>query len=199
MKKIISVVLMLVCSFALISCTGAKIKYSDDYNTLYFNDNEYLLFNEWNSSYCDVTDGNWVEVASHPYLFLGRTAYYGNDENPEVIITSRGSDLYVKKGIELNKNSKLFICGTEDKITFRLNEITTDNKIKYQANNSDFIKVCDFYVAFEDYEFIYQYVSIYKKGDTHYFLIGGELDYFYEITEDFKNTIYTYGLNNLEQ
>ena len=78
MKKIISVVLMLVCSFALISCTGAKIKYSDDYNTLYFNDNEYLLFDEWNSSYCDVTDGNWVEVASHPYLFLGRTVYYGN-------------------------------------------------------------------------------------------------------------------------
>ena len=115
------------------------------------------------------------------------------------MVTSRGSDLYVKKGIELNKNSKLFICDTEDKITFRLNEITTENKIEYQANNSDFINVCDFYVAFEDYGFIYQYVSIYKKGDTHYLLIGGELDCFYEITEDFKNTIYTYGVNNLEQ
>ena len=106
MKKIISVVLVLVCSFALISCTGAEIQYSDDYNTLYFNDNESLLFEEWNFPYCDVTDGNWVEVASHPYLFLGRTVYYGNDETPEVIITSRSSDLYVKKGIELSKNSQ---------------------------------------------------------------------------------------------
>lgn len=198
MKKKISVILLLVFMLALVSCTGAKVKHSQDSKILYLDGEEYNLFEDWNFPYCDVTDGNWVEVASLPYLLIGKTVYYGNGESPEVIITGRTPQLYVKKGIELNKGSKLFVCDTEDKITFRLNEITTDSKIKYQANNSDFIKVCDFMCAFEDYEFIQQYVSIYKNGDTHYLAISGELISFYEITEEFRNTIYTYVLDKKE-
>ena len=202
MKKIIILLLTFVICITLFACAfflkKDTIQYSNNGSRLYYNGYTFNNCNNTNGRYIfDKSDKDWIKIATEPYgifyLIGSTTVYYGNNQNnPDFIINSRTSDIYVNDSITLDFDTELKICKTNEK--FSISKITTDNVLKYRSDRENqFTPICNFEVNFSKYPFIKKIINVLKYNDKYYMQDVWNSDY-YEITTDFLNDIHRLGL-----
>ena len=151
MKKILALIgIVVLCGLLLTSCGT----FLPDYITFYreISPKDTIVWNEEDSSityngikYIDTDDSNvkistdydsehCVKIATMPYsyLFGAVSVFYGDDlENPDIISCSRGRNVWIREGMDIDELIMTNNCVVSDSFSFKICDIITEESIPY--------------------------------------------------------------------
>ena len=151
MKKILALIgIVVLCCLLLTSCGT----YLPDYITFYkeispkdtiiwneeddsitYNDIKYTNTNNYNGKIStDYDSEHCIKIATMPYSYLlgAVSVFYGDDlENPDIISCSRGGDVWIREGMDIDELIMTNNCVVSDSFSFKICDIITEESIPY--------------------------------------------------------------------
>ncbi len=151
MKKILALIgIVVLCCLLLTSCGT----YLPDYITFYreispkdtivwneedssitYNGIKYINTNNYNGKIStDYDSEHCVKIATMPYSYLlgAVSVFYGDDlENPDIISCSRGGDVWIREGMDIDELIMTNNCVVSDSFSFKICDIITEELIPY--------------------------------------------------------------------
>ena len=165
------------------------IVYNED-DSITYNGVKYINTRNYNGKIrCDYDSEHCVKIAAMPYSYLlgALSVFYGDNlESPDIISCSRGENVWLRDGMDIDEIIMTNNCVFNDSFSFRICDVITEESIPYSNELHNAEAVVDFkQFILEDYPAFSFYVDI----DA----IDGELylKYFYysdhyKITEEFE-------------
>ena len=151
MKKILALIgIVVLCCLLLTSCGT----YLPDYITFYreispkdtivwneedssitYNGIKYINTNNYNGKISTDYDSEYcVKIATMPYSYLlgAVSVFYGDDlENPDIISCSRGGDVWIREGMDIDELIMTNNCVVNESFSFRICDVITEESISY--------------------------------------------------------------------
>ena len=151
MKKLITFIgVVLLCCLLLTSCgtylpdyiTFYKeispkdtIVWNEEDNSITYNGIKYTNTNNYNGKIStDYDSEHCVKIATMPYSYLlgAVSVFYGDDlENPDIISCSRGGDVWIREGMDIDELIMTNNCVVSDSFSFKICDIITEESIPY--------------------------------------------------------------------
>ena len=151
MKKLITFIgVVLLCCLLLTSCgtylpdyiTFYKeispkdtIVWNEEDNSITYNEIKYTNTNNYNGKIStDYDSEHCVKIATMPYSYLlgAVSVFYGDDlENPDIISCSRGGDVWIREGMDIDELIMTNNCVVSDSFSFKICDIITEESIPY--------------------------------------------------------------------
>ena len=167
MKKLTTLIgIVLLCCLLLTSC-GTYLPYYitfyrelspkdtiiwNDDNSIVYNGTTYIDTHNYNGKISVNFDSeNCVKIATIPYSYLlgAGSVFYGDDfENPTLISCSRGMDVWIREGMDIDALIMTNNCVVTDFFSFKICDVITDKSIPYSFELSE---KCASLVNFEEF------------------------------------------------
>ena len=206
MKKLITFIgIVLLCYLLLTSC----VTYLHDYTTFYkelspkdtiiwnedssitYNGIKYTYTNNYNGKIStDYDSEHCVKIATMPYsyLFGAVSVFYGDDlENPDIISCSRGEDVWIREGMDIDELIMTNNCVVSDSFSFKICDIITEESIPYsfevESRHAWAVNFAGF--PLEDYPAFSFWPQIVSVDGELYLQYVWDSD-FYKITDEFE-------------
>ena len=164
----------------------------DDYNLIYHGTKYIDTENHSGLIRADYNSADFIHIATLPrtYLLPSFSEFYGDElENPDLIYCTRGDELWIKEGMNVDDLIMNNNCVVSDSFSFRICDVITDEKIPYSSKLSHTQELVDFgIIPLEDYPAFGIWVTITSVDGTSYLQYGWDSD-FYEITDEFATEL----------
>ena len=150
MKKLITFIgIVLLCCLLMTSCGTCLPDYTTFYKELSpkdtiiwngdgsitYNGIKYTNTNNYNGKITtDYDSEHCVKIATMPYsyLFGAVSVFYGDDlENPDIISCSRGRNVWIREGMDIDELIMTNNCVVSDSFSFKICDIITEESIPY--------------------------------------------------------------------
>lgn len=166
--------------------------FDDDYNLIYHGTKYIDTENYSGLIRADYNSADFIHVATLPrtYLLPSVSEFYGDElENPDLIYCTRGENLWIKEGMNVDDLIMNNTCVVSDSFSFRICDVITDEKIPYSSKLSQTLELVDFgRIPLEDYPAFGIWVTITSVDGKSYLQYGWDSD-FYEITDEFATEL----------
>ena len=215
MKKILALIgIVVLCCLLLTSCgmylphyitfyreisPKDTIVWNKEDNSITYNGIKYTNTNNYNGKIkTDYDSEHCVKIATMPYSYLlcAVSVFYGDDlENPDIISCSRGGDVWIREGMDIDELIMTNNCVVSDSFSFKICDIITEESIPFSLElESRHASVVHFaWFPLEDYPAF--------SFSPRIVLIDGELylqhawdSDFYKITDEFETELIENGL-----
>ena len=208
MKKILALIGMVVLCCLLLTSCGTYLP--DDYITFYkelspkdtivwneednsitYNGIKYTNTNNYNRKIStDYDSEHCVKIATMPYSYLlgAVSVFYGDDlENPDIISCSRGGDVWIREGMDIDELIMTNNCVVNESFSFRICDVITEESISYSLElESRHALVVNFArFPLEDYPAFSFWPEIVSVDGELYLQYVWDSD-FYKITDEFE-------------
>ena len=164
----------------------------DDYNLIYHGTKYIDTENYSGLIRADYNSADFIHIATLPrtYLLPSVSEFYGDElENPDLIYCTRGENLWIKEGMNVDDLIMNNNCVVSDSFSFRICDVITDEKIPYSSKLSQTQELVDFgIIPLEDYPAFGIWVTITSVDGKSYLQYGWDSD-FYEITDEFMTEL----------
>ena len=164
----------------------------DDYNLIYHGTKYIDTENHSGLIRADYNSADFIHIATLPrtYLLPSFSEFYGDElENPDLIYCTRGDELWIKEGMNVDDLIMNNNCVVSDSFSFRICDVITDEKIPYSSKLSHTQELVDFgIIPLEDYPAFGIWVTITSVDGKSYLQYGWDSD-FYEITDEFATEL----------
>ncbi len=170
-------------------------------DSITYNGTKYISIMNTNGKIkADYDSEHCVKIATVPYSFIlgAVSVFYGDDfEDPDIISCSRGGDVWIKEGIDIDELIMSNTCVIDGQFTFRICDVITDECIPYSSDyqNSASLKSLFYSMSLENYPAFNFDISI-KQIDGKLYLQYVWNSDFYKITEEFESDLRTNGFIN---
>ena len=206
MKKILALIgIVVLCCLLLTSCG----MYLPDYITFYreispkdtivwnedssitYNGIKYIDTNNYNGKIStDYDSEHCVKIATMPYSYLlsSVSVFYGDDlENPDIISCSRGGNVWIREGMDIDELIMINNCVVSDSFSFKICDVITEESIPYSFElESRHALVVDFArFPLEDYPAFSFWPEIVSVDGGFYLQYVWDSD-FYKISDEFE-------------
>ena len=207
MKKILALIgIVVLCCLLLTSCGT----YLPDYITFYkelspkdtivwneedssitYNGIKYTNTNNYNGKIStDYDSEHCVKIATMPdsYLLATVSVFYGDDlENPDIISCSRGGNVWIREGMDIDELIMTNNCVVSDSFSFKICDIITEESIPYslevESKHAWAVSFARF--PLEDYPAFSFWPQIVSVDGELYLQYVHDSD-FYKITDEFE-------------
>ncbi len=206
MKKLIALIgTVLLCCLLLTSCGT----YLPDYITFYreispkdtivwneeddsitYNGIKYINTNNTNGKIStDYDSEHCVKIATMPYSYLlgAVSMFYGDDlENPDIISCSRGGNVWIREGMDIDNLIMNNNCVVNDSFFFRICDVITEESIPYSFELGNIRQRVYFErIPLEDYPAFRFDIDVTSIEGELYLQYVWNSD-FYKITDEFE-------------
>ena len=207
MKKLITFIgIVLLCCLLLTSCgtclpdyitfykeisSKDTIVWNEEDNSITYNDIKYTNTNNHNGKIkTDYDSEHCVKIATMPYsyLFGAVSVFYGDDlENPDIISCSRGGDVWIREGMDIDELIMTNNCVVSDSFSFKICDVITEESIPYsfelESRYALVVKFARF--PLEDYPAFSFWPEIVSVDGGFYLQYVWDSD-FYKISDEFE-------------
>ena len=207
MKKILALIgIVVLCCLLLTSCgtylpdyitfyreisPKDTIVWNEEDNSITYNGIKYTNTNNYNGKIStDYDSEHCVKIATMPYSYLlgAVSMFYGDDlENPDIISCSRGGDVWIREGMDIDELIMTNNCVVSDSFSFKICDVITEESIpySYELRSRRALVVNFARFPLEDYpafSFLPEIVSV----DGELYLQYVDNSDFYKITDEFE-------------
>ena len=210
MKKLITFIgIVLLCCLLLTSCGTYLPEYitfykeispkdtvvwNEEDNSITYNGIKYTNTNNYNGKIStDYDSEHCVKIATMPYSYLlgAVSVFYGDDlENPDIISCSRGGDVWIREGMDIDELIMTNNCVVSDSFSFRICDIITEESIPYsfelESRHALVVNFARF--PLEDYPAFSFWPEIVSIDGELYLQYVWNSD-FYKITDEFETEL----------
>ena len=209
MKKLITLIGIVLLSCLLLTSCGTylpdyitfwkelspsgTIEWDHDDNGIIYNGTKYVNTENYNGKIStDYDSEHCVKIATMPYSYLlgAVSVFYGNElENPDIISCSRGGDVWIREGMDIDDLIMTNNCVVNDSFSFRICDVITEESIPYSFELGNIRHRVHFErIPLEDYPAFSMYIYIIPLDGELYLQYVWDSD-FYEITDDFETEL----------
>ena len=209
MKKLITLIGIVLLSCLLLTSCGTylpdyitfwkelspsgPIEWDHDDNGIIYNGTKYVNTENYNGKIStDYDSEHCVKIATMPYSYLlgAVSVFYGNElENPDIISCSRGGDVWIREGMDIDDLIMTNNCVVNDSFSFRICDVITEESIPYSFELGNIRHRVHFErIPLEDYPAFSIYIYIIPLDGELYLQYVWDSD-FYEITDDFETEL----------
>ena len=209
MKKLITLIGIVLLSCLLLTSCGTylpdyitfwkelspsgPIEWDHDDNGIIYNGTKYVNTENYNGKIStDYDSEHCVKIATMPYSYLlgAVSVFYGNElENPDIISCSRGGDVWIREGMDIDDLIMTNNCVVNDSFSFRICDVITEESIPYSFELGNIRHRVHFErIPLEDYPAFSMYIYIIPLDGELYLQYVWDSD-FYEITDDFETEL----------
>ena len=210
MKKLITLIGIVLLSCLLLTSCGTylpdyitfwkelspsgTIEWDYDDNGIIYNGTKYVNTENYNGKIStDYDSEHCVKIATTPYSYLlgAVSVFYGDDlENPDIISCSRGGDVWIREGMDIDELIMTNNCVVSDSFSFKICDIITEESIPYSVElESRHALVVNFArFPLEDYPAFSFWPEIVLIDGELYLQYVWNSD-FYKITDEFETEL----------
>ena len=188
MKKIISLILMLVfiCA-ALSACNDNKVEYIEDNdnvrdNIMYQGKTYINTLNDGN--YWHFDDEKLEKIDQHGILFYPEKFYSDQKDNPDFICSGKSGDVWFKKGYDY-KAQDFSVLDTD--IFIKFSDTYIEGEYMYSIPEEN--KLAEFQWAISDHKELKNSPAVYLYEEKYYIQFGSSAEAAFRMTEDFINLL----------
>ena len=207
MKKILALIgIVVLCCLLLTSCgthlpdyitfyreisPKDTIVWNEEDSSITYNGIKYINTNNYNGKIStDYDSEHCVKIATMPYSYLlgAVSVFYGDDlENPDIISCSRGGDVWIREGMDIDELIMTNNCVVSDSFSFKICDIITEELIPYsfelESRHALVVNFARF--PLEDYPAFRFWPEIVLIDGELYLQYVWDSD-FYKITDEFE-------------
>ena len=171
----------------------------NDDGSITYNGRKYVSIENYNGKITPHYDSeDCVKIATMPYSYLlgAVSVFYADDaEDPDLISCSRGDNVWVKEGIDIDELIMNNPCVVSDTFSFRICDVITDEVIPYTYDMPGYQRAsAKFYgIPLEDYPAFTFCITVVQLDGELYLQYVWNSD-FYRITDEFEAELYANGL-----
>ena len=205
MKKLLALIgIVVLCCLLLTSCgtylpdyiTFYKelspkdtIIWNEEDNSITYNGIKYTNTNNYNGKIStDYDSEHCVKIATMPYsyLFGATSVFYGDDlENPDIISCSRGGDVWIREGMDIDNLIMNNNCVVNDSFSFKICDVITEESIPFSLESRHYLVVNFEKFSLNDYPAFSFWPEIVLIDGELYLQYVWNSD-FYKITDEFE-------------